>query len=215
MITLNQVQKLEKKVNDAVTLINKFKAEKVVLEDKIEKYEFRIMELEEIADELNKDQNEIEDKIIGALNKLENIESYSDSQVIEEELLQDEETSANSSVSEENVIVETESLESKEPVDNSEAEIVTESDEINSTELIEEEVNTDAALGETQDDNQAELQESITEDPQDGLPENDEEIVEEEVIPTVNSEFGEMPEDESADKNKSQADLFEQSLDIF
>jgi FtsZ-binding cell division protein ZapB len=34
MITLDQVQKLEKKVNDAVELINRLKSEKVVLEEK-------------------------------------------------------------------------------------------------------------------------------------------------------------------------------------
>ena len=70
MITLDQVQKLERKVNDAVDLINRLKAEKVMLEEKVLEYEMRILELEEMADKLNKDQNEIEDKIIGALNRL-------------------------------------------------------------------------------------------------------------------------------------------------
>ena len=220
MITLDQVQKLDRKVKDAVDLINRFKAEKVVLEEKIEGYELRIMELEDITEQLNKDQTEIEDKIIGALNQLEDLESDSEDPAIENEPLHKEETSVEGSVSEDNDIVETETLESNESVDNS--EISEETNEENyeeetvtvEDELVDEEVETEATLYENEEDNQSELQETITEDPQVGLPDNEDEIDETEV-PTIDSEFGEMLEDVPAKENKSQTDLFEQSLDIF
>jgi hypothetical protein len=169
------------------------------------------MELEEITEQLNKDQTEIEDKIIGALNQLEDLESASIGVISDKNddtAIQDDEISADSSVSEEHDIVETESSESEETVDYSETDVMTESDE--------EEVDTEVALGENEEDNQSELQERITEDPQDGLPmDDDEETVEEDEVPTVDSEFGEMPEDEMVNENKSKTDLFEQSLDIF
>ena len=228
MITLDQVQKLEKKVNDAVDLINRFKAEKVVLEEKIDKYEFRILELEEIAEQLNKDQTEIEDKIIGALNQLEDLESIEtiveievNSAETENEILPEEEISVESSVSEEEDIVETEEEESDDSVDKSKkTEEISNIDEDESApqdeveeEVIEDDVESDATLSESEEDDQSELQESITENSQDGLPSD--ETVEEEIIPTVNSEFGEMPEDKTAEPDKSGSDLFEQSLDIF
>ena len=134
MITLDQVQKLEKKVNDAVDLINRFKAEKVVLEEKIEKYEFRIMELEKVTEKLNKDQTKMEDKIIGHLNQQEDLESTSN-EFAEEIPVQEEETSVESSVSEDLDIVETDE-ESEESVDNSE---ITEETEEEKTAALDEE----------------------------------------------------------------------------
>ena len=206
MITLDQVQKLETKVNDAVDLINRLKAEKVVLEEKIVQYEMQILELEEMAETLNKDQNEIEDKIIGALNQLEDIgtsvaeatETVVEESVVESQHFEETATSAEGSVSEDQEFVITESVESDEEVTNS---------EINSEE--------DTSEVERDDDNQSELQEIITEDSQDGLPAD--ETVEEDIIPTVESEFGEMPENnkEKKEENGPAADLFEQSLDIF
>ncbi len=227
MITLDQVQKLEKKVNDAVDLINRFKAEKVVLEERIEKYEFRILELEDFTEQLNKDQTEIEDKIIGALNQLEDLDSVpAETSKVEESSenvkLQDEETSADSSVSEEDVIVNTDEEESDDSVENSEEIVEAEAgyeDESGTPEVADDEITvdaemeTDAALSENRENNHSELQESITEDSQDGIPVD--ETVEEEEVPTVDSEFGEMPEDKSAKEDNSGADLFEQSLDIF
>jgi len=212
MITLDQVQKLETKVNDAVDLINRLKAEKVVLEEKLVQYEMKILELEEMAETLNKDQNEIEDKIIGALNQLEDIDATEQetTQVVVDESeeanepvessqhFEESAPSAEGSVSEDQEFVITESVESDEEVTNS---------EINSEE--------DTSEVERDDDNQSELQEIITEDSQDGLPAD--ETVEEDIIPTVESEFGEMPENnkEKKEENGPAADLFEQSLDIF
>lgn len=221
MITLDQVQKLEKKVNDAVNLINRFKAEKVVLEEKIDTYEFRIMELEEITEQLNKDQTEIEDKIIGALNQLEDLDSIEtdgNTAKSETEPLREEKISAKSSVSEENDIVETEEEESDDSVKNSEnTEEITDSDEEESVEadedIVDDVIEVNATLNENEEDDQSELQESFTENPQDGLTTED--TVKEEEIPTVDSEFGEMPEDKPAEKKNPGSDLFEQSLDIF
>ena len=222
MITLDQVQKLEIKVNDAVDLINRFKAEKVVLEEKIEKYEYRILELEEMTEQLNKDQTEIEDKIIGALNQLEDLDSVSTDEPDTEVPQEENETSAESSVSEEEDIVDTVEEESSETVENSEETVEPEADyddEAVTDEVIVEEViinaeeEADAALSENEENNHSELQESITEDSQVGLPED--ETDGEEEVPTVDSEFGEMPEDKKAKEDNSGADLFEQSLDIF
>ena len=42
-----------------------------------------------------------------------------------------------------------------------------------------------------------------------------EDDIEEEEVPTIESEFGEMPEDVPKKSNNSDSDLFEQSLDIF
>jgi hypothetical protein len=213
MITLDQVQKLERKVKDAVDLITRFKAEKVVLEEKIEDYELRIMELEEITEQLNKDQTEIEDKFIVALNQLEDLESDSEEAVVDEEILQNEETSVEGSVSEDKDIVETETLESNESVDNSEITVETE-EENYEEKIVDDEVESEATLYENKEDNQSELQESVTEDPQVGLPENEDDMEKEEV-PTIESEFGETPEDKSNKANNPDSELFEQSLDIF
>jgi hypothetical protein len=213
MITLDQVQKLERKVKDAVDLITRFKAEKVVLEEKIEDYELRIMELEEITEQLNKDQTEIEDKFIVALNQLEDLESDSEEAVVDEEILQNEETSVEGSVSEDKDIVETETLESNESVVNSEITVKTE-EENYEEKIVDDEVESEATLYENKEDNQSELQESVTEDPQVGLPENEDDMEKEEV-PTIESEFGETPEDKSNKANNPDSELFEQSLDIF
>jgi len=203
MISLDQVQKLEKKVNDAVDLINRLKSEKSGLEEKVLQYEMKILELEEMAERLNKDQNEIEDKIIGALNQLEYLdseklpESVSTEETAETHVPAEEsEPSADFSASDDLAFVETESAEPDDEVVNSENE-----GEGNEEPL-------------SEDDNQSELQEDITEDPQDGIT-AEEETVEEEVVPTVDSQFGEMPEDENKKPDNPEVDLFEQSLDIF
>jgi len=211
MITLDQVQKLETKVNDAVDLINRLKAEKVVLEEKIVQYEMQILELEEMAETLNKDQNEIEDKIIGALNQLEDIgtsvaeatETVVEESVVESQHFEETATSAEGSVSEDQEFVITESVESDEEVTNSE----------NNSE--EDSLKEDISETERDDDNQSELQEIITEDSQDGIPTD--ETVKADSVPTVESGLGEMPESttEKKEENGPAADLFEQSLDIF
>lgn len=200
MITLDQVQKLEKKVNDAVDLIHGLKAEKAAMEEKVLEYELRILELEETAEKLKKDQNEIEDKILGALNQLEDLDSESITPETSEELAaekdepkEESETSVDFSASDDQKFV---IAESEEP-----SEMVIESE------------NTDSE-SESEIDNQSELQEEITEDPQVGIT-AEEETVEEEEVPTVDSEFGEKPEDEEKKTDNHEVDLFEQSLDIF
>ncbi len=214
MITLDQVQQLEKKVNDAVDLINRLKSEKIVLEEKIETFEFQILELEEQTEKFNKDQNEIEDKIIGALNQLEEIEAE-DSKT--PEIVED---SAEFSVSDEPVIVETEEK-SDISVDYKKTEKIDgdiESDESDSDETILPDTDSEVTLNVNEEDNQSELQEAITENPQVGLPmdENSTEEIQEELDnPADNKAERETVEDEPSKENKPEQGLFEQSLDIF
>ncbi len=222
MITLDQVQQLEIKVSEAVDLINRLKAEKIVLEEKVDKYELRFLELEEQTEKLEKDQSEIEDKIIGAINQLDEIDTENNSADSKTKVAPEtEEISAESSASEEQVIVETDELELDESVDYKETEdtvIEDHAEDTESDEVIEDVVSSEVSLPEEEEDNHSELHESFTEDPQVGLPMDEtptEETLDKGSNSADESANGEMVEDNSPKNDKSENDLFEQSLDIF
>lgn len=187
MITLNQVQQLEKKVNQAIGLINQFKTEKITLEERIEAYELKVLKLEEMLASLNNEQKEIEDKFIGALNQLETLESNPEIQNTEEEP-PFVDASDDDSVTGDRDIDTTgqESQESEEASGNSgvqETETVSLMDKGDN-------ITSEATRGSEQENNQSEQEENTGEESQGGSPEDD----------------------GSEDSNSN---LFEQDLDIF
>lgn len=74
MITLEQVRLLDKKVNDAVELIAKLRAENGMLNDKLESYQNKISELEVLLSSLKDGQSEVEIGFQKALETLSGID---------------------------------------------------------------------------------------------------------------------------------------------
>ena len=74
MITLQQIKELETKVRNAVEIINSLKTENKSLRERLNGYENKILELEEMIDAFKDDQKEIENGIIEAIKKLDFIE---------------------------------------------------------------------------------------------------------------------------------------------
>lgn len=87
MISVEQIQKLEAKVLQAVEVIKSLREENSLLKGKLSGYEKRIEELEILIDSFKQDQTNIEEGIINALNQLdllEDIVSESDSEKSED-----------------------------------------------------------------------------------------------------------------------------------
>lgn len=74
MITLEQIQLLEKRVRAAVSRIASLKHENQLLKEELQKYETRFAELEQKISQYKQDQTEIEQGIIAALEQLDHIE---------------------------------------------------------------------------------------------------------------------------------------------
>ena len=74
MITIDQIQKLDRKVQAAVRLIGSLREENNSLKSKLDAYQKRIGELEVLIDQFKKDQIEIEDGIVSALAQLDQLE---------------------------------------------------------------------------------------------------------------------------------------------
>jgi chromosome segregation ATPase len=74
MISLDQIQKLEARVNQAVELIKSLKAENQSLRSTLDSAQSRMQELEELVGEFKSDQQEIEQCIVRALENLDELE---------------------------------------------------------------------------------------------------------------------------------------------
>lgn len=74
MLTLDQVQKLEQKVEKAVSLIKELQREKTDLENKLSQSLGKISELEGVINSFRQDQNRIEEGILSALSRLSEFE---------------------------------------------------------------------------------------------------------------------------------------------
>lgn len=74
MLTLDQVQKLEQKVEKAVSLIKALQHEKEDLENRLSRSLSRISELEGVINSFKQDQNRIEEGILSALSRLSEFE---------------------------------------------------------------------------------------------------------------------------------------------
>lgn len=79
MITLEQIHQLDKKVYNAVELIQKLRSENESLELKLDGYEKRIEELQKLVSDYKEDQGEIEKGILKALDQLDALEDEIDS----------------------------------------------------------------------------------------------------------------------------------------
>jgi chromosome segregation ATPase len=74
MITLEQIRRLEQRVQAAVARIATLKNENALLREKLESYEGRVLELENSIAAFKRDQSEIEQGIVSALNQLDQLE---------------------------------------------------------------------------------------------------------------------------------------------
>ena len=74
MITLDQVKRLDKKVQAAVELIRSLKVENSSLQNKLTERESRAKELEALVSQFKEDQGEIEKGIARALKHLDQLE---------------------------------------------------------------------------------------------------------------------------------------------
>jgi len=74
MLSLEQIQLLEKRAHQAVELIKSLRNENKLLESKLEGYEKRIKEMEVLIDSFKQDQSSIEEGIISALEQLDILE---------------------------------------------------------------------------------------------------------------------------------------------
>lgn len=74
MITLEQIRRLEQRVQAAVSRIATLKDENALLREKLESYEGRILELENSIAAFKRDQGEIEEGIVSALHHLDQLE---------------------------------------------------------------------------------------------------------------------------------------------
>ncbi len=78
MITLEQIQELDQKVQMAVNRISTLKSENSGLKTKLDEYQKRIGELEVLIERFKQDQSAIENGIIHALEQLDHLEDSID-----------------------------------------------------------------------------------------------------------------------------------------
>ncbi|MEW5814135.1 MAG: cell division protein ZapB [Spirochaetota bacterium] len=74
MVTLEQIRRLDGKVQKAVRLISELRKENGTLKQKLEDYRSRIEEMEVLISKFKSDQNEIEQGILNALQQLDKLE---------------------------------------------------------------------------------------------------------------------------------------------
>jgi len=74
MITLDKIQELDKKIQEAVNLITRLKEEKVMLEEQLKEANERIGSLEQELGSVKGDHDQIEEGILGALSRIQNID---------------------------------------------------------------------------------------------------------------------------------------------
>ena len=74
MITLDQIRKLDEKIQSAVSVIVSLREENKTLNSKLDDYQNRIADLEVSIEKFSQDQGEIESGILKALEHLELVE---------------------------------------------------------------------------------------------------------------------------------------------
>jgi chromosome segregation ATPase len=80
MITLEQIRRLQDKVETAVLRISELKSENSTLKNELDRHLNRIKELEDLINEFKDAQTEIEAGILSALDQLDRIENEAVSQ---------------------------------------------------------------------------------------------------------------------------------------
>jgi chromosome segregation ATPase len=107
MIRVEQIRLLESKVQKAVSLLSSLQEENTLLKTRLGEYEKRVDDLEYLLEEFKEEQQEIEQGIISALNKLETLETAakqsqepSDNNRIEEKHVQEKVNEATSETTE-------------------------------------------------------------------------------------------------------------------
>ncbi|MFP4562895.1 MAG: cell division protein ZapB [Spirochaetia bacterium] len=75
MIRLEQIRTLEERVKKAVALIDELRGKNRSLKDQLDSYQNRITELEVLIEDFKRDQGEIEQGIISAINQLDSLGS--------------------------------------------------------------------------------------------------------------------------------------------
>ena len=79
MVSLEQVKLLESKVSRTIDYVKKITEEKEFLKGKLDSYQKRIDELEILIQRFRDDQSRIEDGILSALDRLNQLEDAMDS----------------------------------------------------------------------------------------------------------------------------------------
>jgi chromosome segregation ATPase len=74
MISLQQIKELEQRVLKAVEVINSLRDENTSLRGKLEKYENKVRELENLVESFKKEQQQIESGILDTIRKLDLLE---------------------------------------------------------------------------------------------------------------------------------------------
>jgi chromosome segregation ATPase len=74
MITLKQIQTLEEKIGKAVGLIDVLRQENSTLKQSLEKTQSKVRDLEKMVDGFKNDQEAIEEGILKAIEKLDQLE---------------------------------------------------------------------------------------------------------------------------------------------
>ena len=85
MVSLDQIKKLEDRVNKAVHLIGILKEENAVLRTTLETTQVRIGELEELIAVFKADQAQIESGILSAIERLDTLEDDLDTTEVHEQ----------------------------------------------------------------------------------------------------------------------------------
>ena len=91
MVTLDQIKKLEDRVNKAVHLIRILKEENDALRTTLESSQVRITELEELITAFKEDQAQIERGILSAIERLDTLEDDLDTPLTQRETEEDAE----------------------------------------------------------------------------------------------------------------------------
>ncbi len=74
MISLEQIQTLDEKVKKAIGTISDLRAENGTLKEKLNRYQGRIEELEQLIEDFKRDQGAIEQGILDAIDQLDHLE---------------------------------------------------------------------------------------------------------------------------------------------
>lgn len=198
MIRVEQIRLLESKVQKAVSLLSSLQDENSLLKTRLGEYEKRVDDLEYLLEEFKEEQQEIEQGIISALNKLETLETAAkQSQVAPQENHKPKKDSEqeNQSIPEVTHTQIDHETEAQEP-----------ETQVSEDQLIIEEINDDNSFDEQT------TSDSITEMPQetDNIPENESQEEPEEMFSNHPSRENEKDES-SADRNK----IKPPELDIF
>ncbi len=126
MITLEQIQVLDKKIKDAIELINRLREEKNTLKAQVASYEETIARLEGELSSYQSDSDKIEEGFIDVLSRLEQVDEEDTSAPVQQE---QEEIILEPHTGEEDVLIEEEIPEEEEEDDESDETIFMDEEE--------------------------------------------------------------------------------------